>query len=288
MTPTPKELILLSQKANIARQLLIHTLLEAKSGHSAGPLGMADIFTVLYFSILNHNPKDASWADRDRLILSNGHICPIRYVSMSMAGYFPLEELLTLRKINSRLQGHPHREALPGLETTSGPLGEGLGQAVGIALTGQMDQKSYYTYCLTSDGEHQEGSTWEAAMAAGKYKLSNLIQIIDFNNIQIDGPVDTIMPLEPFRAKYESFNWNVFEIDGNDISQFIETVEKAKQSTDKPSIIIAHTLPGKGVSFMEGDYTWHGKPPKADEAQKAMEELEREASSLQQELEALV
>lgn len=283
-TYTPKEIVKLELKANVARQLLIHTLLQAKSGHSAGPLGMADIFIALYFSVLRYDPKRPDWEDRDRLILSNGHICPMLYVAMSMAGYFPVEELMTLRRINSRLQGHPHREALPGLETTSGPLGEGLGQAVGIALTARMDEKAYYTYCLTSDGEHQEGSTWEAAMAAGKYKLHNLIQVIDFNNIQIDGPVDTIMPLEPFKAKYESFNWHVLEVVGNDIEAFIDTVAQAKQVLDKPILIIAHTIPGKGVRFMENDYTWHGKPPKEDEAAKAMDELEKEAELLHEKL----
>src|SRR3989344_3145994 len=206
----------LELKANEARQLLIETLLEAGSGHSAGPLGMADIFT--------HDPKNPDFPDRDRLILSNGHICPIRYVSMAQAGYFPIEELKTLRKINSRLQGHPHRTSLPGVETTSGPLGEGLSQGIGVALAGKLDKKNYITYVLTSDGEHQEGNTWEAAMFAGKIKLNNFIQIIDYNNMQIDGNVKDVMPLEPFRAKYESFNWHVIDVDGNDIGAFIKAI----------------------------------------------------------------
>lgn len=265
----------LQLKANKVRQLIIETLVEAGSGHSAGPLGMADIFTAFYFHILHHDPKNPDLPDRDRLILSNGHICPVRYCTMALAGYFPIEELKTLRKINSRLQGHPHRTSLPGLETTSGPLGEGLSQSVGMALTARMDKKSFYIYCLTSDGEHQEGNTWEAAMAGGKYKLNRLIQVVDFNNIQIDGPVTDIMPLAPFRAKYESFNWQVLEVDGNNISSFIQTIETAKTLTDKPVVIIAKTIPGKGVSFMENNYIWHGKPPDAEQAAKAMEELKK-------------
>jgi transketolase len=270
-------------KANTIRELIITTLIEAGSGHSGGPLGMADIFASFYFHILNHKPEDPEWDGRDRLILSNGHICPVRYATMALSGYFPIEELKTLRKINSRLQGHPHRGALPGLETTSGPLGEGLSQAVGMALSARLDKKDHYIYCLTSDGEHQEGSIWEAAMAAGKYQLSNLIQVIDYNNIQIDGNISDEMPLEPFVDKYRAFNWEVLEVDGNNIREFIASVEKAKTIRDKPIIIVAHTIPGKGVSFMENDYRWHGippdiedvsgAPPKGEQAKKALEEL---------------
>ena len=263
----------LELKANQARQLLIETLLEAGSGHSAGPLGMADIFTSFYFHILNHDPKNPQWEDRDRLILSNGHICPIRYVTMAQAGYFPLEELKTLRKINSRLQGHPHRSALPGVETTSGPLGEGLSQGIGIALAGKLDKKNYQVYVLTSDGEHEEGNTWEAAMFAGKHKLNNLTQIIDRNNIQIDGFTENVMPLEPLKEKYLAFNWEVLEVDGNNIRSFIDTVRQARAIFEKPVCIIAHTIPGLGVSFMEKDFTWHGKPPNKEEAEKALKEL---------------
>lgn len=262
----------LKLKANKIRQLIIETLVTAGSGHSAGPLGMADIFTAFYFHILNHDPKNPSWPDRDRLVLSNGHICPVQYVTMALAGYFPIEELKTLRKINSRLQGHPHRRSLPGLETTSGPLGEGISQAIGIILARNLDKKSYYVYCLTSDGEHEEGNTWEAAMFAGKNKL-NLIQVIDRNYIQIDGNTEDVMPLDILKEKYESFNWNVIEIDGNDIKSFIEAIEKAKLTLDKPTIIIAKTIPGFGVSFMENDYHWHGKPPNGQEAEKALNEL---------------
>jgi len=282
---TDKELLELELKANEVRQLLIPTLVEAGSGHSGGPLGMADIFAAMYFKVLNHDPKNPEWADRDRLLLSNGHICPVRYVTMAMAGYFPVEELKTLRKINSRIQGHPHRTALPGLETTSGPLGEGLGQAVGMALAGKLDKKDYFVYVLTSDGEHQEGSTWEATMAAGKYKLNNLIQIIDYNNIQIDGNVDEVMPLEPFKAKYEAFNWNVIEIDGNDMNAIITAIGQAQGVHDMPTLILARTIPGKGVKYMENDYRWHGNPPnllevpgspaKDDQAKVALEDLKK-------------
>ena len=263
----------LKLKANKIRQLIIEMLVEAGSGHSGGPLGMADIFTAFYFHILKHDPKNPSFPDRDRLVLSNGHICPVQYATMALAGYFPIEELKTLRKINSRLQGHPHRASLPGLETTSGPLGEGLSQAIGIALAGNLDKKNYRVYCLTSDGEHEEGNTWEAVMFAAKNKLNNLIQVIDRNYIQIDGRTEDIMPLDPLKEKYESFNWNAIEVDGNDIKSFIEAVEKAKLVLDKPTIIIAKTIPGKGVSFMENDYHWHGKPPNKEEAERALSEL---------------
>lgn len=275
-----KELELTAVKT---RELIIETLLEAGSGHSAGPLGMTDIFTAFYFHILNHDPKNPDWPDRDRLILSNGHICPVQYAVMAMSGYFPVEELKTLRKINSRLQGHPHRTALLGIETTSGPLGEGLSQAIGIALAGKLDNKNYQVYCLTSDGEHQEGNTWEAAMFAGKNKLSNLTQIIDRNNIQIDGFTEDVMPLEPLKTKYEAFNWEVLEVDGNNIRAFVDTVRKARAITEKPTVIIAYTIPGKGVSFMEKDFRWHGKPPNKEEAKKALDELRTLQGKIQSE-----
>lgn len=276
---TPEKVKDLELKANRIRQLIVETLLEAGSGHSGGPLGMADIFTSFYFHILNHDPKNPNWEDRDRLVLSNGHICPVQYATMALAGYFPIEELKTLRKINSRLQGHPHRTSLPGLETTSGPLGEGLSEAIGIALARNLDKKSYYVYCLTSDGEHEEGNTWEAVMFAAKNKL-NLIQVIDRNYIQIDGNTEDIMPLDSLKEKYQSFNWNVIEIQGNDIKSFIEAVNTAKMVLDKPTIIIAKTIPGKGVSFMENDYHWHGKPPNKEEAEKALAELKIEEEKL--------
>lgn len=264
---------LLEEKSVRVRELIIESLVEAGSGHSAGPLGMADIFTAFYFHILNHDPKNPDLPDRDRLILSNGHICPVRYAAMALAGYFPIEELMTLRKINSRLQGHPHRKALPGLETTSGPLGEGLSQSIGMALAAKLDKKDYYVYCLTSDGEHQEGNTWEAAMFAGKLKLNNLIQVIDRNNIQIDGFTENVMPLEPLKEKYEAFNWHVLEVDGNNIKAVVDAVREAQAIYEKPTVIIAHTIPGKGVDFMEKNYLWHGKPPDKIQAKKALAEL---------------
>lgn len=263
----------LELKATKARELVISTLLEAGSGHSAGPLGMADIFVAFYFHILNHDPKNPDWADRDRLVLSNGHICPIRYVVMAMAGYFPVSELKTLRKINSRLQGHPHRTTLPGVETTSGPLGEGISQSIGMALAARLDKKNYHIYCIASDGEHQEGNTWEAAMFAAKNKIDNLTVIIDRNNIQIDGYTENVMPLEYIRAKYEAFNWHVQEVDGHNIRAFVDTINQARAVHQKPSVIIAHTIPGFGVDFMENKFEWHGKPPNEEEAAKALKEL---------------
>ena len=268
-----KKITELEEKANKIRELIISSLFTAGSGHSAGALGMADIFSAFYFAILSHDPKNPSWEKRDRLILSNGHICPVRYAAMALSGYFPLSELKTLRKINSRLQGHPHRISLPGLETTSGPLGEGLSQSIGIALSARLDQEKFHTYCIASDGEHQEGNTWEAAMFAGKEKLDNLTLIIDRNNIQIYGFTENVMPLEPLKAKYEAFNWQVLEVDGNNIRAFVEAVMEVKSIHEKPTVIIAHTVPGKNVDFMENDFTWHGKPPNRQEAKKALEEL---------------
>lgn len=273
MSLTDDQLNELELKANDIRQLIVTALNEAASGHAGGSLGMTDIFTALYFHILNHDPNNPDWPDRDRLILSNGHICPVQYCTLALAGYFPKSELMTIRKINSRLQGHPHRTALPGLETTSGPLGEGLSQSIGMALSANLDKKNFHIFCLTSDGEHQEGNTWEAAMFAGKYKLGNLTQVIDRNNIQIDGHTEDVMPLEPFRAKYEAFNWNVIDIDGHNIKEFIEAVEQAKKVEGKPTIIIAKTVLGKGVSFMEDEPHWHGAAPNDDELKIALKEL---------------
>ncbi len=269
-----KKILELQKTANEIRMLIIKMLVKAGSGHSGGPLGMADIFTAIYFNSLNFDPSNPDWEDRDKVLLSNGHICPVFYATLAKAGYFPIEELDTLRKIESRLQGHPHRGTLPGIENTSGPLGEGLSQAIGMALVGKMDKKNYYIYCLTSDGEHQEGNTWEAAMLAPKYKLNNLIQIIDRNYIQIDGRTTDVMPLDPLKEKYEAFGWHVIEIDGNNFSEIINAIDEAKKIEDKPIFILANTVPGKNVSFMENDYTWHGKPPTEEEAEKALAELE--------------
>lgn len=274
MTPIHDEkLKYLEETANGIREKIIEMLLEAGSGHSAGPLGMADVFTAFYFHILKHDSKNPLWPDRDRLILSNGHICPVLYAALAYAGYFPLEELYTLRKINSRLQGHPHRGTLPGVETTSGPLGSGLSQAIGIALAAKLDKKRYRTYCLMSDGEHEEGNVWEAVMFAGKNKLSNLTVVMDRNNIQIDGFTENVMPLEPLREKYESFNWHVLEIDGHNMEQLVDAVSEAEAIYEKPTLVIAHTIPGKGVDFMENDFLWHGKSPTPEEARAALAEL---------------
>lgn len=253
----------IEQEARGIRESIIEMLVEAGSGHSAGPLGMADIFAALYFHILKHNPKRPTWSERDRLVLSNGHICPVQYGAMAHAGYFKMEELLTLRKLHSRLQGHPHRGSLAGIETTSGPLGSGLSQAAGIAYGARMDGAKYHTYALLSDGEHDEGNLWEAAMFIGKHKLSNLTAIIDRNNIQIDGHTEEVMPLESLRAKYEAFNWHVIEVSGHDIFAFVGAVNEALAIYEKPTVIIAHTIPGKGVEYMEGKYEWHGAPPGA-------------------------
>lgn len=261
--------------ANHLRQDVIEMLVEAKSGHSAGPLGMADIFAALYFFILNHKPKQPNWEERDRLVLSNGHICPIQYAALARAGYFPLKELKTLRKFGSRLQGHPHRGSLPGVETTSGPLGSGLSQGIGMALASRMDNKKNRIFVLMSDGELNEGNSWEAIMFAGKNRLNNLTAIIDRNNIQIDGFTEDIMPLEPLRDKLEAFGWNVIDVDGHNIDEFIGAVQEAKAVFEKPTVIIAHTIPGKGVDFMERQYQWHGKPPTKYEAKEALQQLRK-------------
>jgi transketolase len=263
----------IEQKAVEIRQSIISMLLEAGSGHSAGPLGMADVFAALYFNILNHDPKNPQWVDRDRLILSNGHIVPVRYATMAHAGYFPVEELKTLRKLGSRLQGHPERLKMPGMETTSGPLGSGLAQASGYAYAARMDDKKFRVICLCSDAEQEEGNHWEAAMFAGKYKLASLTALIDRNNIQIDGFTEDVSQLEPLSAKYEAFNWQVKEIDGNNILEIIDAFNFAKTIVDKPTVIIAKTIPGKGVSFIENKFEWHGKVPNEEEAKKALEEL---------------
>jgi transketolase len=270
---TPDKLHEIETMANRIRQDIIAMLVEAGSGHSAGPLGMADIFAALYSFILNHNPKEPWWDDRDRLYLSNGHICPVWYATLANAGYFPHTELKRLRKIGSHLQGHPHARELPGVENTGGPLGQGLSQAIGSALAARLDGKRYRTYCLMSDAEHQEGQTWEAVMFAGKNRLHNLVAIMDRNNIQIDGFTEEIMPLEPLRAKYEAFNWHVLEVDGHNIEEIVDACHEAEAIFEKPTMIIAHTIPGKGVEFMEGKFEWHVKPPKADEAVEALKEL---------------
>jgi transketolase len=251
----------LEEMANQIRQDIVEELTVAGSGHTAGPLGMTDIFTTLYFHILRHDPKKPDWPERDRLVLSNGHICPVQYAAMARAGYFPVEELKTLRKFGTRLQGHPHRTALPGVETTSGPLGSGLSQAVGMAIAAKMDSKKRNIYCLMSDAEQEAGQIWEAVMLAGKLKIDNLTALIDRNNIQIDGMTEDIMPLEPLRQKYEAFNWYVLEINGHDFQEIVGAFETAQAIYEKPVLIIAHTIPGKGIPEIEFDYRWHGVPP---------------------------
>ena len=273
MALTDREIKELESQAAAIRETIIEMLVAAGSGHTAGPLGMADIFTALYFHVLKHDPKNPEWEERDRLVLSNGHIVPIRYATMAHAGYFPIEELQTLRKFGSRLQGHPERTKLPGLETTSGPLGSGLGQAAGMAYGARMDSRKFRIYCAMSDAEHDAGNIWESAMFAGANKLSNLVGIIDRNNIQINGMTEQVMPLESLRAKYEAFNWHVIEIDGHNIEHFVDACEEARAVYEKPTVIIAHTIPGKGIEGIEFNYKWHGMPPKPEEGKKFLDEL---------------
>lgn len=263
----------LEEIANEVRQSIISMLLSAKSGHTAGPLGMADIFTYFYFHGAKNDPTNPSWEERDYLVLSNGHICPVLYSVMAHRGYFEISELETLRKFGSRLQGHPHREFMPWLETSSGPLGSGFSQACGMALALKINKKDNYVYCFLGDGELNEGNNWEAFMFASKYKLDNLVAIIDRNNIQIDGNTEDIMPLNDLHAKFKSFNFHVIEISGHDFSAIDEAFEQAKVITDKPIVIIANTIPGRGVKEFERDYKWHGKAPNKEEADIALNEL---------------
>lgn len=268
-------LIQLKQKANDLREDVIRMLEAAGSGHTAGSLGLAEIVTSLYFNIMNYDPSNPDWEQRDVFFLSNGHTVPIQYAAMAEAGYFDKEELMTLRKLGTRLQGHPERVKLPGIEHTSGPLGSGLSQAAGYAYALQYldDSKHRFVYVIMGDGELDEGNIWEAAMFAGKYKLSQLIAFVDRNNIQIDGSTEDVMPLEDLHGKWESFGWNVLEIDGHNIESIIGAVDTAKAVTNKPTVIIAHTIPGKGVDFMEYDYKWHGVAPNSEQAKKALDKL---------------
>jgi transketolase len=264
----------LKLKANTIREDIIKMVQEAGSGHIAGPLGLADIFTALYFKVMKNSPSNPDWDQRDILILSNGHCVPVRYATMAEAGYFKKEELMTLRKYGSRLQGHPERTRMPGMETTSGPLGSGLSQACGIALALRMDKvKDRFVYVVMGDGEQNEGNVWEAAMLAAKYKLSNIIAITDRNNIQIDGPTESVMPMEDLHAKWKSFGWFVIEVNGNNIEEFINATGLAKAIEDKPVMIIAHNVPGEGVDFMEYDYHWHSGAPDPKQAKLALKEL---------------
>jgi transketolase len=283
MSLTDRKVQELEVKANEIRQDIIKTLLNAGSGHSAGPLGMADVFTALYFSgALNYDSKDPWKDDRDRVILSNGHICPVWYCALAHAGFFPLKELATFRKFGTRLQGHPHYRELPGVENTGGPLGQGMSQAIGQALAIRTDvsagnlpkgERMPWVYALLSDAELQEGQNWEAIMFAGKNNLHNLTAIIDRNNIQIDGYTEDIMPLEPLADKFKAFNWSVIEVDGHNIREIVDSLYKAMTIFENPTVIIAHTIPGKGVDFMDWDFAWHGKPPNQDQAKEALRQL---------------
>lgn len=269
-----KKIRTLEKIANAIRQDIIEALLNAGSGHSAGPLGMVEVFVSLYFHVLNIDSQRPKWLERDRFVLSNGHINPVWYATLAHRGFFSRKEYLTtLRKLGTRLHGHPHNLAAPGIENSGGPLGQGLSQAIGMALAGKMDGKKYQVFCGMSDGEFQEGQVWEAVMFAAKHKLDNLTGIIDRNNIQIDGFTEEVMPLEPLRAKLEAFNWHVIEIDGNNIRQVVEACNQAYGIYERPVMIIAHTVPGKGVDFMQQDYKWHGIPPNKEQAKEALHQL---------------
>lgn len=263
----------LEELAVKVREDLVDMLLEAGSGHSAGPLGLVEVFISLYFRVLKIDPKSADDPERDRLVLSAGHLCPILYATLAHAGFFPTRELKTLRKLGTRLQGHPHVSDLPGIETSSGPLGQGLSQAIGLALAGKMNALKYEVYCVTGDGELQEGQNWEALMFAGNNRIANLTLIIDRNNIQIDGMTEDVMPLEPLKDKLEAFNWHVIEIDGHNFEEIVGACNTAKAIVERPVAIIAHTIPGKDVEFMEYKFEWHGKPPDKREAKNALHQL---------------
>ncbi len=259
--------------ANKLRESAITMLLNAGSGHTAGSLGTADIFASLYFDILNVDSKNPTDPDRDRFVLSNGHICPILYATLAEKGFFPKTKLKSLRKLNSELEGHPRFGLLPGIENSSGSLGQGLSQAIGMAMAAKIDSKNYRVYCMTGDGELEEGQIWEAAMFAPNKKLDNLTWIIDRNNIQIDGTTENVMPLENLRNKLESFNWFVIEIDGHNIEEIINACNMAKSISQRPTVIIAHTVPGKGVEFMQYKFEWHGKVPNKEQALIALKQL---------------
>lgn len=265
------------QLKEIAREIrrdVITIIAEAKSGHPGGSLSIADLLVILYFKVMRHNPKNPQWEERDRFILSKGHACSAWYACLARAGYFPPEELLTFRKLHSRLQGHPALDkGLPGIENTSGSLGQGLSLATGLALGGRLDRKDYRVYCLMGDGELDEGQIWEATMTASHYKLDNLCGIVDYNGFQLDGTLEAIKNLKPLVAKWQAFGWKTLEIDGHNLKEIDDAFEEAKKTKNCPTVIIARTIKGKGVSFMEGDNQWHGKAPTKEQAQKAIQEL---------------
>lgn len=277
---TVKELSLM---ATSMRSDVVRMLEKAGSGHTAGSLGMADIFSVLFFREMDYRAGEPEWEGRDRFVLSNGHICPILYSAMARAGFFPLEELSTLRKLGSRLQGHPSMHKLPGIESSSGPLGEGLAIACGMALSGKMDNAQWRVYCAMSDGEHQEGSTWEAVMLAAKYRLDNLVAVCDRNYIQIDGGTEDVMPLGDMAEKYRAFGWHAITVGGHDYAAVMKALDEARATKGKPTMIIANTVPGKGVKMFENNYKWHGVAPKPEEAEKALGELDAERKKLEAE-----
>ncbi len=266
----------ISELKEIARKIrvdIIKMTNAAGSGHPGGSLSAAEVYTVLYFNIMNHKPEEPEWPDRDVFILSKGHTCPGLYSAMARSGYFPVEDLMTLRKLGSKLQGHPHMRALPGLEASTGSLGQGLSIAIGCALGTRLSKKNSRVYCLMGDGEQQEGQVWEAAMSATHYKLDNLCGIVDRNRLQIDGFCKDVMNTDPLEKKWESFGWHVITVDGHDIPALINAFEQAKEIKGKSTVIIADTVKGKGVSFMENVAVWHGQAPNNEETKKALNDL---------------
>ena len=264
----------LKEMAKRLRRHVITMIATAGSGHPGGSLSAADIIAALYFKILRYDPENPQWSDRDRFILSKGHAAPVLYAALAEAGYFPATELVTFRKLDSRLQGHADRKFTPGVEMSAGSLGMGLSFAVGIALAARLDSKTYRTYALLSDGECEEGQTWEAALSAAHFGLDNLTAIVDYNGIQLSGWTCDIMNLEPFPRKWQAFGWHTINIDGHDFDQILSACQKAERTKGKPTVIIAHTVKGKGVSFMENNVAFHGKAPTPEEAERALKELE--------------
>jgi len=266
----------LKSMALAIRQDIVRMVAEAGSGHPGGSLSVADIVSVLFFDVMKHDPSNPCWEERDRFILSKGHACPAVYAALAEGGYFPREELLTLRKFGARLQGHPDMCKLPGLEASTGSLGQGLSIASGIAMAMKMDKKNNRVYCLMGDGELDEGQIWEAAMTASHYRLDNLCGIVDRNGLQIDGCTDDVKTLEPLSDKWRAFGWNVIEVDGHSIEDISAGLNRFRHSHFKPTVIIGHTIEGKGVSFMENQAGWHGKAPSPEQTRAALLELSQE------------
>jgi transketolase len=263
----------LERKANLIRTHIIRMTRSAGSGHPGGSLSSSDMISALFFKVMNHRPSDPNWEDRDRFVLSKGHAAPAYYAALAESGYFPVDELLTLRKLNSRLQGHPSKNKLPGVEMSTGSLGQGLSVANGMALAAKLDRKTYRIYCICGDGEMQSGQIWEAAMLGAHFELDNVTAFVDRNMLQIDGPTEKIMSIEPLADKWKAFGWHVIEIDGHDMRQILDACDRAKETRSKPTMVIAHTVKGKGVSFMENALSFHGKPPNEEETKKALKEL---------------